>query len=30
MIYIDTEIDENVLTVQRMILRWNMEDAGLP
>lgn len=29
-LYIDTEIDENVLPIQRMILRWNMEDAGLP
>lgn len=29
-LYIDQEIDESILTVQRMILRWNMEDAGLP
>ena len=29
-IYLDREIDEHVLNIQRMILRWNMEDAGKP
>lgn len=27
-IYLDFDIDDNVLTIQRMIMRWNMEDKG--
>lgn len=29
-LYLDCDIDENALNVQKMILRWNMEDAGIP
>lgn len=29
-LYLDTEVDNNVLNIQRMILRWNMEDADKP
>ena len=29
-LYLDNEVDGNALNIQRMILRWNMEDAGLP
>jgi len=29
-IYLDQEIDESAMGVQRMILRWNMEDKGVP
>ncbi len=27
-IYLDDEIDANVLAIQRLLLRWNIEDAG--
>lgn len=30
MYYLDYEIGEDVLELHRMILRWNMEDVGLP
>lgn len=29
-IYLDTDIDEYVMELHRMILRWNMEDKGKP
>lgn len=29
-LYLEREVDGNTMNVQRMILRWNMEDAGLP
>lgn len=29
-LYIDYEVDDSILHVQRMIMRWNMEDAGKP
>lgn len=29
-LYLDSEVDNSVLNIQRMILRWNMEDAGKP
>lgn len=29
-IYLDFDVDRCVLTIQRMILRWNMEDRGKP
>lgn len=29
-IYLDFEIDESVLSVQKMIIRWNTEDLGKP
>lgn len=29
-LYLDGEVDNGVLSIQRMILRWNMEDAGKP
>jgi len=29
-LYLDSDIDNNVLSLQRMIVRWNMEDAGKP
>ncbi|MCQ2454212.1 MAG: ATP-dependent Clp protease proteolytic subunit [Clostridia bacterium] len=29
-LYLDSEVDNNALILQRMILRWNMEDAGKP
>jgi ATP-dependent Clp protease, protease subunit len=29
-LYLDNEVDGNALNIQRMILRWNMEDVGLP
>lgn len=29
-LYLDNEVDNNVLNIQRMILRWNMEDAEKP
>ena len=29
-VYLDNEVDSNVLNIQRLILRWNMEDAGKP
>ncbi len=29
-IYLDYEVDENSLNIQKMILRWNMEDKGIP
>jgi len=29
-IYMETEVNEEVLRIQRMILRWNMEDKGKP
>lgn len=29
-LFLDTEVDSTTLTLQRMILRWNMEDAGKP
>lgn len=29
-IYLDYEVDENSLNVQKMILRWNMEDKDIP
>ncbi len=29
-LYLDSEVDNSVLGIQRMILRWNMEDAGRP
>ncbi len=28
--YIDSDITENIITLQRMLLRWNMEDKGKP
>lgn len=29
-VYLEGEIDEDSLSVQRMILRWNLEDRGVP
>ncbi len=29
-LYLEREVDGNTMNIQRMILRWNMEDAGLP
>lgn len=29
-LYLDHEVDNDIMTLQRMILRWNMEDAGKP
>ena len=29
-LYLDTDVGTDILTIQRMILRWNMEDTGLP
>lgn len=29
-IYLDGEVCPDILSIQRMILRWNMEDAGVP
>lgn len=29
-LYLENEVDSRALMIQRMILRWNMEDAGLP
>jgi len=29
-IYLDFDVDYTILQLQRMILRWNMEDKGLP
>lgn len=29
-LYLDSDVDNNVLNIQRLILRWNMEDAGKP
>jgi len=29
-LYLDEEVDSSILNLQRMILRWNMEDAGKP
>ncbi|MCQ2458283.1 MAG: ATP-dependent Clp protease proteolytic subunit [Clostridia bacterium] len=29
-LYLDGDVDNNILNQQRMILRWNMEDAGKP
>lgn len=29
-LYLEGEVDSGVLNIQRMILRWNMEDAGRP
>lgn len=29
-LYLETDVDKNVLSLQRMILRWNLEDAGKP
>lgn len=30
LLYLDSEVDNNVLNIQRMLLRWNLEDAGVP
>ena len=29
-LYLDSDVDENMLAIHRMILRWNMEDHGKP
>ena len=29
-LYLDREVDNSILNIQRMILRWNMEDTGKP
>lgn len=29
-LYLDSDVDNSVLSIQRMLLRWNMEDAGKP
>ncbi len=29
-VYLEGEVDEDSLSVQRMILRWNLEDRGVP
>jgi len=29
-LYLEGEVDSDVLNLQRMILRWNMEDIGIP
>lgn len=29
-LYLDEDVDEHVLALQRLILRWNLEDAGKP
>ena len=29
-VYLEGEVDENCLQIQRLILRWNLEDAGIP
>lgn len=29
-VYLEGEVNDEVLELQRMILRWNMEDAGIP
>lgn len=29
-LYIDDDVTDSIITMQRMLLRWNMEDRGLP
>ena len=29
-LYMDSDVDENLMSIHRMILRWNMEDRGIP
>ena len=29
-LYLDADIDDSLITIQRMIMRWNMEDKGVP
>lgn len=29
-IYLDCDVDERLMSIQRLIMRWNMEDRGIP